>query len=131
MNDAISEMHGIETVAATSRRLAGSRIAVPLYTSADLNSQQSQWQRPSPDSSPRNLRDIRGSTWFGGAWRLIFIFGGLMMAIPVLFITSPAMITLCQIFLGCGLAIATWMIVKYPTEEAQVLTSTKSDILFP
>ena len=49
------------------------------------------------------------------------IFGGLMMAIPVLFVTAPAMITLTQILLGCGLAVATWMIVKYPTEQAQVV----------
>ena len=33
--------------------------------------------------------------------------------------TSPLTISFLQLMLGCGLAAATWVIVKYPTEKAQ------------
>jgi hypothetical protein len=122
MNDAISEMSGIAPVVSASRLPINSRISV--YTSGDdVTAEQSrQWQ--SAPQSPRNLSVQSIAAGIVGTWRVVVIFGGLLMAIPVMFVTAPAIITLSQILLGCGLAIATWIIVKYPTEKAQVSKSS-------
>lgn len=120
MNDAPSDMSGIVPIVTGSRAPITSRISV--YTSGDdiTVDHSRQWQSSSQSSSPRNLRIQNITAGIVGTWRVVVIFGGLLMAIPVMFVTAPAIITLSQVLLGCGLAIATWMIVKYPTEKAQV-----------
>ncbi len=122
MNDAISEMSGIIPAVAASRVALGSRISVPLYSGVEhVNTEQTRpWTSSSQESSARHLRIEVPPTSSGGTWRVVMIFGSLLLATPVLFVTAPAMITLSQILLGCGLATATWMIVKYPTDKAQV-----------
>ncbi len=122
MNDAISDMSGVIPAVPTSRVALGSRISVPLYPGVEhVNTEQTRpWTSSSQESSARNLRIEDTPTSSGGTWRVVMIFGSLLLATPILFVTAPAMITLSQILLGCGLATATWMIVKYPTDKAQV-----------
>ena len=53
------------------------------------------------------------------SWRILLFVTLLTVGTPVLLVTSPLTISFLQLMLGCGLAAATWVIVKYPTEKAQ------------
>mmetsp|Transcript_32707 Transcript_32707/g.73494 ORF Transcript_32707/g.73494 Transcript_32707/m.73494 type:complete len:407 (-) Transcript_32707:119-1339(-) len=53
------------------------------------------------------------------SWRVLLLFSFLSFLTPVMLFTSPLTISFTQFLLGWGLAAATWVIVKYPTDKAQ------------
>jgi len=53
------------------------------------------------------------------SWRFLLILTVLSVLTPVMLFTSPFTISFTQFLLGWGLAAATWVIVKYPTDKAQ------------
>jgi len=53
------------------------------------------------------------------SWRIILFMTFFSVATPIMLFTSPLTISFLQLMLGCGLAAATWVIVKHPTEKAQ------------
>jgi hypothetical protein len=53
------------------------------------------------------------------SWRILLILTFLTVATPIMLFTSPLTMSFLQLMLGCGLAAATWVIVKHPTEKAQ------------
>jgi len=72
-------------------------------------------------STYRNVSEA--ARWVGRcvatSWRILLIFTFLTVATPIMLFTSPLTMSFLQLLLGCGLATATWVIVKYPTEKAQ------------
>jgi hypothetical protein len=55
----------------------------------------------------------------GTSWRVLLAFAGLSATTPFVIFSSPLFIISLQIVLGVGLAAATWVIVRYPTEKAK------------
>ena len=53
------------------------------------------------------------------SWRILLILTFLTVMTPIMLFTSPLTMSFLQLLLGCGLAAATWVIVKHPTEKAQ------------
>mmetsp|Transcript_6999 Transcript_6999/g.13900 ORF Transcript_6999/g.13900 Transcript_6999/m.13900 type:complete len:340 (-) Transcript_6999:254-1273(-) len=78
-----------------------------------------------PEALDTNARQLPPSLWSSlvswvvSSWKILLILTFLTIITPIILVTSPVTITAMQSLLGCGLAAATWVIVKFPTEKAQ------------
>jgi hypothetical protein len=75
--------------------------------------------RPAPDQPKISGGPQNGRTQEGTSWRVLLAFAGLSATTPFVIFSSPLFIVSLQIVLGVGLAAATWVIVRYPTEKAK------------